>query len=390
MKTKKMPFLVLTMGDPNSIGPEITAKAVQQIQTLSGGGQTCKISGKDIDITPLGKYTLVIVGNYSVFQRVCRDLGISVDGSALSVHVWPFENFDLSVDTGLVSLLPTMRSTKAGSIIFVSLSTPEYAHAYGEESVDAAMEALLYIKVATAIVSGLPHGDGALVTNAINKSVIAKIEEMNRYIPLLGYAQFRRVGHTELIQGLTGSPYSLVLFETQGTSLRVVFVTRHLSLRDAVKKCGDQGFLDAELGRILPCLQTLDIFSSARKHNIAMAALNPHASDGGLFGSEEELVLQPICDKYSIDLVPSDSVFHLCKEGAYDCVLSLYHDQGHIATKTFDFYGTISITLGYPFLRTSVDHGTAFGIAGSGSASEYSLVCALLTAAKYTGLYKPK
>ena len=81
--------------------------------------------------------------------------------------------------------------------------------------------------------------------------------------------------------------------------------------------------------------------------------------------------------------IPADAVFHLAKEGEYDAVISLYHDQGHIATKTLDFYRTVSLTLGLPFLRTSVDHGTAFDIAGTGKANELSMVEAILAAATY-------
>ncbi len=81
--------------------------------------------------------------------------------------------------------------------------------------------------------------------------------------------------------------------------------------------------------------------------------------------------------------IPADAVFHLAKEGEYDAVISLYHDQGHIATKTLDFYRTVSLTLALPFLRTSVDHGTAFDIAGTGKANELSMVEAILAAANY-------
>ena len=86
--------------------------------------------------------------------------------------------------------------------------------------------------------------------------------------------------------------------------------------------------------------------------------------------------------------IPADSVFHLAKEGHFDAVISLYHDQGHIATKTLDFYRTVSLTLGLPFLRTSVDHGTAFDIAGTGKANEISMVEAILAAARYGPLWQ--
>jgi len=121
---------------------------------------------------------------------------------------------------------------------------------------------------------------------------------------------------------------------------------------------------------------------------IAIAALNPHASDDGLIGKEEEQEIKPAVEelrKKGIDIygpIPADSVFHQAVEGRYDAVLSLYHDQGHIAAKTLDFYGTVSVTLGLPFIRTSVDHGTAHDIAGKGIANPRSLEEAIKLAAQ--------
>ena len=112
---------------------------------------------------------------------------------------------------------------------------------------------------------------------------------------------------------------------------------------------------------------------------VALAALNPHASDNGLFGTEEQKILQPAIQQLqneNFDIVgpiPADSVFHQGLQGKYDAILSLYHDQGHIACKTYNFERTISVTLGLPFLRMSVDHGTAMDIAGKNIASAISM-----------------
>jgi 4-hydroxythreonine-4-phosphate dehydrogenase len=122
---------------------------------------------------------------------------------------------------------------------------------------------------------------------------------------------------------------------------------------------------------------------------IAVAALNPHGSDEGLFGHEEREALIPAVEEArllginAIGPVPADSVFHMGKSGAYDAILSLYHDQGHIATKTLDFEKTVTLTLGLPFIRGSVDHGTAFDIAGQGKASAVSLVEAIKVVVEY-------
>ncbi len=121
---------------------------------------------------------------------------------------------------------------------------------------------------------------------------------------------------------------------------------------------------------------------------IGLAALNPHASDGGQFGNEEEKHLIPAARRaredgiVCSDPIGADSIFHMALEGLFDCVISLYHDQGHIAAKTRDFYGTVTATLNLPVLRTSVDHGSAFDIAWKGIANPTSMRRAILAAAK--------
>lgn len=123
---------------------------------------------------------------------------------------------------------------------------------------------------------------------------------------------------------------------------------------------------------------------------LAVAALNPHGGEEGMMGKEEIQEIRPAVKKARSENVqvegpiPADSVFHLANAGHYDAVLSLYHDQGHIAAKTLDFHRTVSLTMGLPFLRTSVDHGTAFNIAGKNMANEISMVEAIRMAIKYS------
>jgi len=127
-----------------------------------------------------------------------------------------------------------------------------------------------------------------------------------------------------------------------------------------------------------------------RKPRIAVAALNPHAGDKGMFGREEIEELEPAIEEArSIGIVtegpyPADSVFYRAANGEFDAVLSLYHDQGHIAPKMYDFRMTVSVTLGLPFIRTSVDHGTAYDIAGKGIADPTSMTKAIIAAATYS------
>lgn len=188
--------------------------------------------------------------------------------------------------------------------------------------------------------------------------------------------------HTEIFQVETGSDYGLTMFHVQ--NLRVFFVSRHMALKDACDYANKE--------RVLSCVQQIHKeFTALNIENprIAVAALNPHGSDNGLFGHEEKDNLIPAVEAAremginAIGPVPADSVFHLGKLGKYDAILSLYHDQGHIACKTLDFERSVTITFGLPFMRSSVDHGTAFDIAGTGKAGVVSMLESTLVSARY-------
>lgn len=190
------------------------------------------------------------------------------------------------------------------------------------------------------------------------------------------------IGHTEIFGALTGTEDPLTLFEVQ--NLRVFFLSRHLSLRkacDAVKK-------DRIIDYVIRCTDALRRLGIT-EGTMAVAGLNPHCGEHGLFGDEEVNEIFPAVEElqkmgYKVaGPIGADSVFSQALHGKYNSVLSLYHDQGHIATKTLDFERTISITAGMPILRTSVDHGTAFDIAGKGIASAVSMMEAVRLAVKY-------
>jgi 4-hydroxythreonine-4-phosphate dehydrogenase len=163
--------------------------------------------------------------------------------------------------------------------------------------------------------------------------------------------------------------------------MRIFFLSRHLSLKQAIE------YITAD--RVCDFIRSVDAamrdfgFASPK---IGLAALNPHASDGGQFGSEEADHLIPAARRARAagidvtDPIGADSVFNMALEGKFDCVISLYHDQGHIAAKTRDFHGTVTATLALPVLRTSVDHGTAFDIAGKGTANPINMKMAILAA----------
>ena len=190
------------------------------------------------------------------------------------------------------------------------------------------------------------------------------------------------IGHTEIFGALTGTEDPLTMFETNG--LRVFFLTRHKSLRDMLDDIKKDRIIDY-VQRCTEALRKLGV----NEGTMAVAGLNPHSGEHGLFGWEEVNEIAPAVEelkKQGYDVagpVPADSVFHQAAMGKYNSVLSLYHDQGHIATKTLDFDRTISITNGMPILRTSVDHGTAFDIAGKGIAGAVSMKEAVRLAAKY-------
>jgi 4-hydroxythreonine-4-phosphate dehydrogenase len=172
------------------------------------------------------------------------------------------------------------------------------------------------------------------------------------------------------------------MFET--LSLRVFFLTRHVPLHRACDMVTEERVYDY----LVRCSAAMKSQLGTGEPLIAVAALNPHGGEHGMFGDEEDCI-PPAIERAKRDgvravgPVSADSVFHLAKIGKFDAVLSLYHDQGHIACKTLDFARTISLTLQLPFLRTSVDHGTAFDIAGTGTANPLSMIEAIRVAAKY-------
>ncbi len=191
------------------------------------------------------------------------------------------------------------------------------------------------------------------------------------------------IGHTEMLAELTGKQDPLTMFQVN--ELRVFFLSRHVSLKkacDLVKK-------ERIVEYIERCVQALAMLG-LKDWRIAVAGLNPHSGEHGLFGNEEVSEIEPAVELLKMrgfaveGPVSADSVFYLALNGRYDAVLSLYHDQGHIATKMVDFEKTVAVTIGLPFIRTSVDHGTAFDIAGKNMASSVSMEEAIRVAALYS------
>lgn len=197
----------------------------------------------------------------------------------------------------------------------------------------------------------------------------------------LSLAGYEFPGHTEFLAYLTGTERVGMSFF--GGNLRVVLLSTHLSLIDAIKRVTSENlielisFSDLELTKLL-----------GRKPKLAVAGLNPHASEGGMFGNEEASQIAPAvktCEKNGVDVsgpYSPDTIFLRCHRGEFDACIALYHDQATIPVKAFAFGSAVNVTLGLPLIRTSVDHGTAFDIAGKGVADASSMIAAIKLAAE--------
>ena len=323
MADLKRPVVAVTMGDPCGIGPEVIAKAVSSPEVH----ETCR---------PL------VIGDGWSMERA-----LELTGSKLKVNR---TNAPLDDDEAL----GTLNLLDPGNLNAEDITVGEISPACGK----AAME-----WVATAADLAMAGHVDAIATAPVNKEAAS----------LGGYSA---IGHTELFQEMAGAPTVATMLMSGG--LRVVHLTTHRSLRRAL----DYVTKD----RIFAFLQlTHNTFGSWGMPNprIGVAALNPHGSDGGLLGHEEAEEIAPAVGQAraagvnATGPVPADSVFHQAISGRYDVVLAMFHDQGHIPVKVHGFERSITANLGLPFIRTSVDHGTAFDIAGKGVADHLSMIEAI-------------
>jgi 4-hydroxythreonine-4-phosphate dehydrogenase len=324
------PVIGVTMGDPAGIGSEIAVKAVLKPEICS----LCKP---------------VVIGDLVHLEKIAKQLGLKASFRAVS------SPREAKGKPGLVEVLD-LKNVDSGTFKL------------GQVSIEGGHAAIQYIEKATEC--ALNGEVDAVTTGPINKQAVQ-------------LAGSPYIGHTEMLGGLCGVEHPLMMFWVRGA--RIFFLTRHVSLAEAVKAVKRKRIVEAVV-EIVNALQNLGI----DRPLVAVAALNPHASDEGLTGDEEAREITPAVKELRdkgfnvVGPVPADTVFHKALQGAYDAVLSLYHDQGHVAAKTVDFYGTVSVTFGLPFIRTSVDHGTAYDIAGKGLADPRSMEEALKLAAQLT------
>ncbi|KPF86489.1 4-hydroxythreonine-4-phosphate dehydrogenase [alpha proteobacterium AAP38] len=210
-----------------------------------------------------------------------------------------------------------------------------------------------------------------VVTNPIQKSAL--------------YAcGFRWPGHTEYLAHLAGLPDDGTVMMLEGGGLRVVLATIHVAVKDVAKHLTSDAIL--HVARVTNAALKSDF--GIETPRLAVAALNPHAGEGGAMGREEIEVIAPAVATLKADGInaagpfPADTLFHAGARARYDAVVCMYHDQGLIPLKTLDFDTGVNITLGLPFVRTSPDHGTALSLAGTGQANASSLIAALHAASR--------
>lgn len=324
------PIIAIPMGDPAGIGPEIVVKAL--IKPEVSDSARC-----------------VVIGD----KKIIDD---AISFTKANIHVKVIQKPDEGDYThGILNLIDLDNvDMKEFTIGQINGMCGKAAYEYIEKSIELANSGEV----------------AAVSTTPINKESLKA-----------GNINF--IGHTEIFGALTGTKDPLTMFEVHG--MRVFFLTRHVSLRKACDLVTKDRIKDY-VKRCKLVLEKLGVTEGT----MAIAGLNPHSGEHGLFGDEEVNHVTPAVEELRaegydvVGPIGADSVFYLALQGRFNSVLSLYHDQGHIATKTLDFERTIAITGGMPILRTSVDHGTAMDIAGKGIASEISMVEAILLGAKYS------
>ncbi|MDD2534689.1 MAG: 4-hydroxythreonine-4-phosphate dehydrogenase PdxA [Eubacteriales bacterium] len=333
------PIIAVPMGDPAGIGPEIVVRAVADVNLQT-------------------EALIVVIGDRRMIAQAMQVVGITLSVHLVSEQLTDNNRLDIFEGPGILNLIDLNNADPTQIVL-------------GEINGSCGRAAFDYIEKSIALAQA--HLVDAVATTPINKESLKA-------------GQIPFIGHTEIFAELTGTDNPLTLFEVR--NLRVFFLSRHVSLRQACDLVTTNRLVTTS-HKCLKVMQQMGLAGA-----LAIAGLNPHSGEHGLFGEEEGLAIVPAvaqlqAEGYNVvGPIGADSVFHLALQGQYAAVLSLYHDQGHIATKTLDFERTIAITAGLPFLRTSVDHGTAFNIAGQGIASPVSMIEAIRLAARYAPNYR--
>jgi 4-hydroxythreonine-4-phosphate dehydrogenase len=321
------PVIALTLGEPAGIAPEITAKAWLALREPDDA-------------------RFFLIGDMVQYKRRAREAGLAIDfveiTSAPEAHAC------------FVSALPVLHRPLARHSVAGQLEPQNAA------GVIAAVD--------EAVALCLAGQAGAIVTNPIQKET------------LYG-AGFKFQGHTDYLGHLARQhghkAHDVMMLVADG--LRTVPVTIHIPLSKVISTLTTDEIVAQ--GRIVDAaLRTYFGIASPR---IAVTGVNPHAGENGTMGHEEATIVSPAITLLKADglnvfgPLPADTAFHAQARSNYDAILCMYHDQALIPVKTLDFHGGVNVTLGLPFIRTSPDHGTALGIAGTGQANAASLIAAL-------------
>ncbi len=322
------PVIGITMGDAAGIGPEIIIKALSEKEIYKISSPLVIGDGKVISSELIVRSSELEINSISKIREAKFKFGI--------INLIDLKNIK-------------MERLKIGKVNKM-----------------AAKAAVDYIKKAVSLAK---EGEiDAITTAPVNKKGLQR-------------AEFRFLGHTELLAHLTKTKnYAMMLV---GGPLRVVLVTTHLPLSKVSSSLRKEKIY-----------QTIELawnnmkYFGIKKPRVGVAGLNPHAGEEGLFGKEEKKFIIPAvkeAKKKGIKAegpIPPDTIFHRALKGEFDCVVCMYHDQGLIPLKMLAFDRGVNVTLGLPIIRTSVDHGTAYEIAGKGVANPQSLIEAIKLAAK--------
>jgi 4-hydroxythreonine-4-phosphate dehydrogenase len=333
---EQKPLILITMGDPAGIGPEIIAKAIDSGELL----HLCRP---------------VVVGDAGVMKKLIEEMRYSVS----------VRNIEAVTQAD-----PAPGKLDVLSLNLVNLS----AHSWGRPDSVSGTAVVAYVK--RAVEAALAQEAEAIVTAPINKA-------------MMNAAGYHYAGHTELLADLTQSREYGMLFV--GGGLRVILATIHLPLRDVASHITPAGIL-----RSLRLANKAMVSFGIEHPRIGVAALNPHAGEGRLFGNEEwDQIMPAIIEARAegidaSDPVPADTLFYKARNNYYDVVVAMYHDQGLAPLKMLAFGNAVNVTVGLPIIRTSVDHGTAYDIAGKGCADPASLIEAVKLAAKLSLFKRPR
>ncbi len=321
------PTIGITMGDPVGIGPEIIVKALAQEEAFA----CCR---------PL------VFGDANVLKEANRVLD-----SPCNIN--PVRGVEETKGTpGMIDLIELSHIDLNG----FRFGTPKKPYA---------TEIIRYLE--TALSFAMDGRIEGMTTCPINKA-------------FLNDAGYPITGHTEFLAQRTKSAHVVMMLVTP--RLKVALVTTHCALRDVPNLITPEGIM----GTIRLTDHALKNFFGIPNPQLAVASLNPHAGEDGLFGDEEKATILPAidwCRRAGVNVegpLPSDSLFHFAAGGIYDAVVCMYHDQGLIPIKLMGFKKAVNVTLGLSIIRTSVDHGTAYDIAGSGTADPSSLIEAIILA----------